>query len=62
MKPKLIDYKSLNNDMKLKTLNDTLSKSIDKLQQNMDTSSIKIQLPLYSGYPLHRLKYKNVST
>ena len=46
MKPKLIDYKSLNNDMKLKTLNDTLSKSIDKLQQNMDTSSIKQIQPI----------------
>ena len=46
MKPKLIDYKSLNNDIKLKTLNDTLSKSIDKLQQNMNTSSIKQIQPI----------------
>ena len=38
MKPKLIDYKSLNNDMKLKTLNYKLSKSIDKLKQNMNTN------------------------
>ena len=46
MKPKLIDYKSLNNDMKLKTLNDKLSKSIDKLQQNMNTNSIKKTQPI----------------
>jgi hypothetical protein len=61
--PKLIDYKLLNNDLKLKILNEKLNKSLKKLQGNPEKIVSSLQqspTPPKPINPINTIRYKPV--